>query len=270
MKRALLTAVMGFLVLIPSRPAAASDPATSLQHLFKVQDCEAIPEIAGDWTALGDLEGAWTVEEIGERKYRLAQKATGSDPSDRFIFDLCVAHLGNYLFFDATFEMLAPDGTRVNPDENWWIPAHFIGRLDIEANALHFKLLSDDWFQDSLRTGRIWVTVAPDDNGQFLLTAPSDELKLFVVEIASDPDAFSVPENFERAPREESTRVLPPCATSRSTRCFTVLVRKLPQTERKQPPNSTKKERLRPFAAQEVTQAGSRSERRRRDPYMPI
>jgi hypothetical protein len=270
MKRALLTAVMGFVVLIPGRPAAASDPATSLQHLFKGEDCEAVSGLAGDWTAHGDLDGAWTVEEMGGRTYRLAPKANGSDPSDQLIFDICLGHLGDYLFFDATTEVLAPDGTRVNPDDKGWVPVHFIGRVDIEANALHFKLLNDDWFQDSLRSGRIGVTVAPDDEGQFLLTAPSDELKLFVTEIASDPDALTVVESFERAPHNESAQFSPPRAPSYSIRYFTVLLRNLPQTERKRPLNPAKEARSRPLAAQELTQAGSRSERRRRERCMPI
>jgi hypothetical protein len=270
MKRSLLTAVMGLVVLIPGPPAAAADPAASLQHLFKGEDCEAVSGLAGNWTARGALDGTWTVEETGERKYRLAQEATGSDPWDGFIFDLCLGHLGDSFFFDATTEVLAPDGTRVNPDENGWIPVHFIGRLDIEANALHFQLLSDDWFQDSLRSGRIRVTVATDDNGQFLLTAPSDELKLFVTEIASDPDAFSVVENFERAPHKESARVSPPSAPSRSIQSFTILLRNFPQTERKRPFNPANKARSRPLAAQELTQVVSRSERRRRERCMPI
>ncbi len=190
-----------------SCPATAgSDPAASLQHLFTDKDCESVPELLGDWQAEGDLSGTWTLQKLGEHNYRLIQQHAESDTSNRPAFDLCVAHLGGYLFFDTTFQEVLPDGkkTVLGDDDNlFWIPLHLIGRLDVEDDALHFRLLSDDWLQDELKPGRIQLTCSQDDEGQYLLTAPSKELKQFAARFAADPKVFSYTEDFARAPAEE-------------------------------------------------------------------
>lgn len=83
-------------------PASAhSDPATSLQHLLTDKDCESVPELLSDWHAESDLSGSWTIQRLGERKYRLVEKVREADTPNKMAFDMCVAHLGGYLFFDA-------------------------------------------------------------------------------------------------------------------------------------------------------------------------
>ena len=189
-------------------PATAyAEPAVSLHHLLTDKDCEAVPELLGDWTTDGDLSGTWTLQELRDHNYRLISQRGESDTSNKAAFDICVAHLGGYLFFDATFQKLLPDGkkTVLGDDDNlFWIPLHLIGRLDIEDDALHFRLLDDDWVKDSLKSENIKLTCSQDDEGQYLLTAPSKELKQFATRFATDPNVFSYAEDFERAPREEA------------------------------------------------------------------
>ena len=190
-------------------PAAAFGPAVSLQHLLAEKDCEVVPELVGHWTSDGDLSGTWRLEKLGERSnYRLIKQHSQSDPSNTPAFDLCVAHLGGYLFFDAIFQQLTPDGKRslLGEDDDLWIPLHFIGRLEIEDDALHFRLLDDSWLQDELKSGRIHLTSSMDDEGQFLLTAPSKELKQFAARFAADSTAFSWTEDFARFQEEASRR----------------------------------------------------------------
>ncbi len=184
-----------------------SDPAISLQHLLTDKDCESVPELLGDWQAGSDLSGIWTIQKSGDRKYRLIQKVGESDTSNKEAFDICVAHLGGYLFFDATFQTVGPGGkTVLGEDDNFfWIPLHLIGRLDIEGDALHFRLLDDGWLQDELKSGRLHLTCSQDDEGGYLLTAPSKELKQFAARFAADLKAFSYAEDFALVPREEAT-----------------------------------------------------------------
>ncbi len=189
--------------------AAASEPAASLQHLFTDKDCESVPGLLGDWQAEDDLSGAWTLQKLGEHNYRLIQQLAQSDTSNRPAFDLCVAHVGEYLFFDATFQEVPSDGkkTALGDDDNlFWIPLHLIGRLDIEDDALHFRLLNDGWLQDALKSGRVQLTCSQDDEGQYLLTAPSKELKEFAAHFASDAKAFSYVEDFARFQQEARLR----------------------------------------------------------------
>jgi hypothetical protein len=193
----------GLLVAAVSRPACASnDPTVSMQHLFTDADCEQAPELLGAWTADGELSGAWVFQKLGDHKYRLIEKRDDSDNSNKMAFDMCVAHLGGALFFDATFQALLPDGKALLDGDNafLWIPLHLIGRLEIEDDALHFRLLDDDWLQDALKSGRVLLASSQDDQGHFLLTASSKELKQFAAQFASDQEAFSLAVDFARAP----------------------------------------------------------------------
>lgn len=188
-------------------PAAAySDPAVSLQHLLSDKDCESVSQLVRDWEPKGDLSGIWTIQALGDRKYRLIQRVGESDTSNKAAFDICVAHLGGYLFFDATFQTVRPDGKALwGEDDNlFWIPLHLIGRLDVNDAALHFRLLDDAWLQDQLKSGRLHLTSSQDDEGQYLLTAPSSELKEFAMHFATSAVAFSYVEDFELVPREEA------------------------------------------------------------------
>lgn len=190
-------------------PAAGySGPAISLQHLLTDKDCESVPELLGDWQAKSDLSGIWTIQKFGGRKYHLTQKGGESDTSNKEAFDICVAHLGSYLFFDATFQEVLPGGkkTAFGDDDNLlWVPLHLIGRLDVVGDALHFRLLADDWLQDELKSGRLHLTCSQDDEGAYLLTAPSKELKQFAARFAANLKAFSYAEDFTLVPREGAT-----------------------------------------------------------------
>ena len=198
-------AIGALLITATTWPAAAyPDPAVSFQHMLTEKDCESVPELLGDWHAKDDLNGTWAIQKFSGRRYRLIQKVAELDNANKAAFDICVAHLGGNLFFDATFQQVRPDGQAVlGEDDNlFWIPFHLIGRLDVEGNALHFLLLDDTWLQDELKSGRLHLTCSQDDEGQYLLTAPSKELKEFAARFASDPHAFSYQENFERVPRD--------------------------------------------------------------------
>jgi len=182
--------------------AAASEPAISLQRLLTNSDCEALPDLLGTWTATGnDLSGTWTIEPLPNNKARLLGQSENAANPNRPAFDLCIAHLGGSLFFDAVFQSVAPDGKKplLSEDETlFWAPLHLIGRLDLEADAMHFRLLSDEWLRSEVESGRLELKCAQTDEGDYMLTASSRELKQFVARFASDAEAFSYEESFER------------------------------------------------------------------------
>jgi hypothetical protein len=190
-----------FLLFFNCKPATASEPAMSLQPLFTNSDCETFSDLLGDWDAQSDLWGTWTIQAHGKNSYRLVEKREKSDSTKRTAFNLCLAHIGNDLFFDATEDVLeGPDQTSVLGDDGdlIWLPLHLIGRLDIETDALHFRLLDDSWLQAELASGRLQLTHTQLAEGEFLVTAPPKELKSFALHYASDPDAFSLLEEFAR------------------------------------------------------------------------
>lgn len=204
-----LFVIVALLAAVPR--SAAADLAPSLQALFSDGDCEAVPGLLGDWNwTHGNLSGTWTIQKLDDSRFRLIshnEENKDQDTGNMPAFDICVAHLGTQLFFDATWQAISPNGKQVL-DRNgspFWIPLHLIGRLKIEEGALHFELLEDDWLQSMLKSGRITVTNAPDDaGGSYMLTAPSAELKAFVLTFATDPEAFSYEEEFERVPDEKT------------------------------------------------------------------
>lgn len=207
MKLAGFVALAALATACAGTPAAGSgDPALSLQPLLKPADCEAVPELLGNWTARTDLSGSWRMQELPSHTYRLLASAANSDNSNRPAFDICVAHLGGNLFFDATFRPMQPDGQkpvlRENDDDVFWMPLHLIGRLDIDGNALHFRLLSEDWLQEEWQSGRLQLPSAENDDGEKFLTASSKQLKEFAVRYATDAEAFSYSEDFARSEDE--------------------------------------------------------------------
>ena len=189
------------LLLFNSKPAMGSDPAMFLQPLLTRNDCETVSDLLGDWDSHGDLSGVWTIQVHGKNGYRLVEKREKSDTTKRPVFNLCLAHIGNDLFFDATEDVLqGPDQTSILGDDGdlIWLPLHLIGRLDIETDALHFRLLDDSWLQAELASGRLQLTHTQLAEGEFLVTAPPKELNSFALHYASDPDAFSLLEEFAR------------------------------------------------------------------------
>jgi len=183
------------------RPARASEPELSLQPLLAGADCEDVPGLVGDWTTDGDMTGSWTVQKMSNGLYRLFEKPPQPDTSNRSAFDICVAHFGGYLFFDATGQMLNPAGTApIAGDDGlpFWIPAHFIGRLSISDGAIRFELLDDGWLDNALQSRRVQLAHVCLDNDGCFLVASTAELKRFVVAFETDPEAFSYLEEFDR------------------------------------------------------------------------
>jgi hypothetical protein len=182
--------------------AGSSEPALSLQPLLKSADCEAVPELLGTWNAGSDLTGTWAIKELPGHIYRLLGKGDNAENSHRPAFDICAANLGSYMFFDATFRAMEPDGQKpVLTEDNhdmFWLPLHLIGRLDIESDALHFRLLSSDWLQEEWQSGRVELAAGESDTGEKFLTAASKELKEFAARYAADAEAFSCSEDFAR------------------------------------------------------------------------
>ena len=202
--------VLGVLLISSAAWAvtAYSFPAVSVQHLLTDKDCEIVPDLQGEWEADGDLSGTWVMQKFGDRKYRLIEKDGESSNANKAAFDICVAHLGGRLFFDATSQKMRPDNTTAvfNEEEDFWIPLHLFGRLEVKEDGLDFLLLDDSWLQDELKSGRLRLTCSQDDEGYYLLTAPSKELKEFATRFATDPRAFSYREDFARTPPQTAKR----------------------------------------------------------------
>ncbi len=193
----------------------AADPAKSLQGLFVAADCEAVPELVGSWSSPGEPDNI--IREAHNNKYWVIEAREDSATGEKVALEMCFAHIGGRLFFDAIVQVLRAgdqptlppalvlgNAFPVNVLAGLWLPVHFLGSLEIERNALHLRYLNDQWLQVSAKARLIPVTSAQDNSGEYFLTAPAKELKPFVAGVATDPKAFADLEDWTRAPDKKA------------------------------------------------------------------
>jgi len=198
-----------FCTAIP-RQAEAGVGAKSVQRLFSAEECEAIPELLGAWTASGVN---YSIQQGRGKNYRMVDRDTDSKTGSKLVLEICVAHINGQLFYDATFQILNTSDTPTLPPEfvvgsgvfavdvvaGYWVPMHILGKLEIKKNALHFRNIDDEWLQDSLNAKLVTVASAQDDSGEYFLTANSKQLKALMASLSSNPKAFSSQQDLSRA-----------------------------------------------------------------------
>jgi hypothetical protein len=192
------------------RQAEAGVGAKSVQGLFSPDECEAIPELLGQWTAPGVN---YSIQQGHHKNYRMIDRDADSRTGNKLVLEICVAHINGQLFYDATFQILKTGDTPTLPPEfivgsgifavdvvaGYWVPIHIIGKLEIEKNALHFRNIDDEWLQGALKAKLVTVPSAQDDSGEYFLTANSKQLKALVASLSSIPKAFSHQQDLSRA-----------------------------------------------------------------------
>ena len=198
-----------FFTAIP-RQAEAGVGAKSVQRLFSPEECEAIPELLGAWTASGVN---YSIQQGRGKNYRMVDRDADSKTGSKLVLEICVAHINGQLFYDATFQILNTSDTPTLPPEfvvgsgvfavdvvaGYWVPMHILGKLEIKKNALHFRNIDDEWLQDSLNAKLVTVASAQDDSGEYFLTANSKQLKALMASLSSNPKAFSSQQDLSRA-----------------------------------------------------------------------
>ncbi|HTC40980.1 MAG TPA: hypothetical protein VK703_05390 [Candidatus Acidoferrales bacterium] len=202
--------VASLLVTAIPRQAEAGVGAKSVQRLFSPEECEAIPELLGAWTASGVN---YSIQQGRGKNYRMVDRDADSRTGSKLVLEICVAHINGQLFYDATFQILNTSDTPTLPPEfvvgsgvfavdvvaGYWVPMHILGKLEIKKNALHFRNIDDEWLQGSLNAKLVTVSSAQDDSGEYFLTANSKQLKALMASLSSNPKAFSSQQDLSRA-----------------------------------------------------------------------
>ena len=193
---------------IPRR-AEAGVGAKSVQRLFSAEECEAIPELLGAWTASGVN---YSIQQGRGKNYRMVDRDADSKTGSKLVLEICLAHINGQLFYDATFQILNTSDTPTLPPEfvvgsgvfavdvvaGYWVPMHILGKLEVEKNALHFRNIDDEWLQGALNAKLITVPSAQDDSGEYFLAANSKQLKALMASLSSIPKAFSDQQDLSR------------------------------------------------------------------------
>jgi hypothetical protein len=201
--------VISVLFTAMPRRADAGVGAKSVQGLFSPNECEAVPELLGQWSAPGVN---YSIKDH-HKNYLIIDQDADPKTGNKLVLEICVAHINGQLFYDATFQILKTGETPTLPPEfvvgsgifavdvvaGYWVPIHIIGKLEIEKNALHFRNIDDKWLQSALKSKLITVPSAQDDSGEYFLTANSKQLKALVASLLSIPETFSNQLDLSRA-----------------------------------------------------------------------
>jgi len=115
--RFLLLAGLISVSLLPQAAGASSSAALFLQPLLSDVDCDAVPDISGEWD-IDDpsLDGPVTIQKLDSCRYRLLWPARDAE-SDADGFEVRIGNLDGHLFFDAISQPIRPDGKELFTNE---------------------------------------------------------------------------------------------------------------------------------------------------------
>ncbi len=89
MRRLRMFLVSSLLFTAIPRQAEAGVGAKSVQGLFSRDECEAIPELLGQWTAPGVN---YSIQQGHHKNYRMIDRDADSRTGNKLVLKICVAH----------------------------------------------------------------------------------------------------------------------------------------------------------------------------------
>lgn len=166
---------------------AACGPVLSIHPLYTDRDVVFDPGLVGIWFDPGSSDAPVVFERGPDNSYRVITHLDKDTSADQ-IFEAHLVKLNGHLFLDA--EQTKNRIAGKEEDMGIAIPAHLLGRVSIEGDALNLDLLDEDWIKDQLKAGKISIAHEDNDDGDVVLTASTAELQKFVVAHADDDKAF--------------------------------------------------------------------------------
>ena len=154
----------------------------SLRPLYTEKDLVFEPALVGTWTA-EDGKEVWTFEKSSDNGYRLIYSSNGKAAN----FDARLLRLGKTQFLD-----LFPEKMETGNDFSraHFIPTHTFYRATIEGSFLRLWTLDPDKLKKKLDAGTLKLAHETSDDG-LLLTASTEELQRFMLNVLDDADAFN-------------------------------------------------------------------------------
>jgi len=151
-------------------------PWLSLYPLYQ-SDNTFLDRLAGTWYSTRD-ESERTVFTINSNSYRVAgESLTDGKWIETEHCGAFLLRLGDTFFLDLS----APPQLSVR--------GHLFLKIQFEGDELQIAALDDDWLRQQLvEQGALSYLDIPD--GTPVITAPTRELRLFLLKYAHDPDAF--------------------------------------------------------------------------------
>ena len=167
---------------------------TSLHPLYTQDDIIFDESLVGSWRQKND-NTTWMFKKTENNRYQLF--VFDEDGSGEF--EACLMRLEEYLFLDLT--PAEPENTPLNDFYFLHlVPTHSFMKVELDENTLILGFISLNWFEDlSMKKKDIGVKYEVRDDDMILMTAPTEELKQFVLTNAEKEGFFE----FEPLVRQE-------------------------------------------------------------------
>ncbi len=164
----------------------------SLQPLYTEKDLVFEPALLGAWVGK-DGKGVWTFEKAEDKAYKLTY-SEGHEPTE---FEAHLVRLGNSLFLDTGLSELKmeSDLARIS-----LLPCHTFFKIKLDGETLNYALLNYDWCKKMADEKKLKVRHERwgEKNEAVLLTAPTEELQMSLLENVDIAEAFGAAEKLQR------------------------------------------------------------------------
>ncbi len=155
----------------------------SFYPLYTENDLITDQTLVGTW--IDSDNNVWTFLKPRDKSYELVYTEKSSPAK----FKAHLVKLGKYAFLD-----LAPGELGI--DNSFFaghlIPVHTFSRVWITADSVRFSLFDNGWLKEMIDNKKL--SIAHERQGDnIILTAPTRELQMLIVEYAEDKKAFPEP-----------------------------------------------------------------------------
>jgi hypothetical protein len=189
-----------FSLAIVAMTALLGGCAYSLHPLYNASDIVREPGLVGVWTDKDNNNRK--IQQNSDGSYEIS----GTDPDSHIEsrYQVHLVRIGSDLFADAIFDNQSQNGKDIDLPGGV-VPLHLIYKVSLSGDTLQTAGLNHDWLIAQFKAGKISIAHAimgdkPD--GDILFTAPPDELRKFIAQIADTPAAFEEPDTLHRAKQD--------------------------------------------------------------------
>ena len=169
--------------------------AYSIHPFYLSTDNVREPGLVGVWM---DKDNKTTIQENSDGSYEISGKDSDSNIEARYTAHLI--RLGGNLFADAIFDAQSQNGKKIDLPGGV-VPLHLIYKISLSGDTLQTAGLNHDWLIAQFKDGKISIAhqmMGDKPDGDILFTAPSNELRKFIEQVAGTPDAFEQPDTLHR------------------------------------------------------------------------
>ena len=166
----------------------------SLQPLVEEKDAVFEPALVGTWQAEEDNELIrFTPREPGGYLLEVLEyKETEEGPQEtvKEKYECRAVRLGRYLFLDVV--------SKADPPDPYWVPMHFVVRVDLSGDEVRFEALKADWVKQQFDEKRAELAHTTVQDTWIVLTASTEELQDFYRLHSWDDEAFDTGATYRR------------------------------------------------------------------------